>query len=140
MPSRWSERPGFTVPTLAHATGPIRSDVVEELQLYLHGLDFSDTPITLSALSADGRALVLWEDAHRTAAGLRPWSAKDAAAWPALQRAFGLVASPRVRNQATVGGVLADAAYASDPPAMFAALDARALRRSTRGEREVAID
>ena len=77
--------PGFTVPTLAHATGPIRSDVVEELQLYLHGLDFSDTPITLSALSADGRALVLWEDAHRTAAGLRPWSAKDAAAWPAFQ-------------------------------------------------------
>jgi carbon-monoxide dehydrogenase medium subunit len=49
------------------------------------------------------------------------------------------VASPRVRNQATVGGVLADADYASDPPAMFAALDARAVLRSTRGEREVAI-
>jgi carbon-monoxide dehydrogenase medium subunit len=63
-----------------------------------------------------------------------------AAAWPALQRAFRLVASPRVRNQATVGGVLADADYASDPPAMFAALDARAVLRSTRGEREVAID
>ncbi len=62
-----------------------------------------------------------------------------AAGWPALQRAFGLVASPRVRNQATVGGVLADADYASDPPAMFAALDARAVLRSTRGERQVAI-
>jgi carbon-monoxide dehydrogenase medium subunit len=49
------------------------------------------------------------------------------------------VASPRVRNQATVGGVLADADYASDPPAMFTALDARAVLRSTRGEREVAI-
>jgi carbon-monoxide dehydrogenase medium subunit len=43
-----------------------------------------------------------------------------------------------VRNQATVGGVLADADYASDPPAMFAALGARAVLRSTRGEREVA--
>jgi carbon-monoxide dehydrogenase medium subunit len=63
-----------------------------------------------------------------------------ATAWPALQRAFGLVASPRVRNQATVGGVLADADYASDPPAMFAALDARAVLRSTRGERAVAIE
>jgi len=60
--------------------------------------------------------------------------------WPALARAFGLVASPRVRNQATVGGVLADADYASDPPAMLAALEARAVLRSTRGERSVAID
>ena len=48
---------------------------------------------------------------------------REATEWPALARAFGLVASPRVRNQATVGGVLADADYASDPPAMLAALD-----------------
>ena len=59
--------------------------------------------------------------------------------WPALARAFGLVASPRVRNQATVGGVLADADYASDPPAMLAALDARVLLRSPRGERSVRV-
>ena len=45
-----------------------------------------------------------------------------------------------MRNQATVGGVLADADYASDPPAMFAALDARAVLRSTRGERDVAME
>jgi carbon-monoxide dehydrogenase medium subunit len=60
--------------------------------------------------------------------------------WPVLARAFGLVASPRVRNQATVGGVLADADYASDPPAVLAALGARAVLRSPRGEREVAMD
>jgi carbon-monoxide dehydrogenase medium subunit len=59
--------------------------------------------------------------------------------WPALARAFSLVASRRVRNQATVGGVLADADYASDPPAMLAALDARAVLRSPRGEREVTV-
>jgi carbon-monoxide dehydrogenase medium subunit len=62
------------------------------------------------------------------------------AGWPVLARAFGLVASPRVRNQATVGGVLADADYASDPPAVLAALGARARLRSARGEREVAMD
>jgi carbon-monoxide dehydrogenase medium subunit len=62
------------------------------------------------------------------------------AGWPALARAFGLVASPRVRNQATVGGVLADADYASDPPAMLAALDARVTLQSPRGARRVAID
>ena len=60
--------------------------------------------------------------------------------WPVLAYAFGLVASPRVRNQATVGGVLADADYASDPPAILSALNARAVLRSPRGEREVAID
>jgi carbon-monoxide dehydrogenase medium subunit len=60
--------------------------------------------------------------------------------WPALAEAFGAVASARVRNQATVGGVLADADYASDPPAMLSALDARAVLRSPRGEREVRID
>ena len=56
-----------------------------------------------------------------------------------LARAFGLVASPRVRNVATVGGVLADADYASDPPAMLAALGARVLLRSPSGEREVPV-
>src|SRR5579884_1732152 len=60
--------------------------------------------------------------------------------WPVLARGFGLVASPRVRNQATVGGVLADADYASDPPAVLCALNARAVLRSPRGERQVPID
>jgi carbon-monoxide dehydrogenase medium subunit len=58
-----------------------------------------------------------------------------------LARTFALVASPRVRNQATVGGVLADADYASDPPAMLSALEARVvLRSAARGERVVAVD
>ena len=64
---------------------------------------------------------------------------REAVDWPVLARAFGLVASPRVRNVATVGGVLADADYASDPPAMLAALGARVLLRSPRGEREVSV-
>lgn len=60
--------------------------------------------------------------------------------WPILAYTFSLVASPRVRNQATVGGVLADADYASDPPALLNALDARAIARSMDGEREIPIE
>jgi carbon-monoxide dehydrogenase medium subunit len=60
--------------------------------------------------------------------------------WAALAHAFSVVASPRVRNQATVGGVLADADYASDPPAMLCALGARAVARSVSGEREIPIE
>jgi carbon-monoxide dehydrogenase medium subunit len=67
-------------------------------------------------------------------------SSEVRAGWPALARAFSLVASPRVRNQATVGGVLADADYASDPPSMLAALGAVAIARSRRGERPVPVE
>jgi phytoene dehydrogenase-like protein len=76
---------GFRVPTLAHAAGPVRRDVVEELQLYLHGLSFNDSAIRVSTLSPDGRALIIYEDAQRTAAGLAAWSADDAARWQPFQ-------------------------------------------------------
>jgi carbon-monoxide dehydrogenase medium subunit len=49
------------------------------------------------------------------------------------------VASPRIRNQATVGGVLCDADYASDPPTLLVALDARVRLRSPSGEREIPL-
>ncbi len=60
--------------------------------------------------------------------------------WPAVAAVFSVVASPRIRNQATVGGVLGDADYASDPPAMLTALGSRVIVRSTRGAREVPIE
>ncbi|MEY4635833.1 MAG: hypothetical protein RJA55_1631 [Acidobacteriota bacterium] len=89
--------PGFRVPTLAHATGPVRRDVVEHLQLYLHGLTFLDRAIDVSSLSPDGRALPLWHDPRRTADGLAAWSQRDAQAWPAfhqsLARLGGLIGS-----------------------------------------------
>lgn len=66
--------------------------------------------------------------------------AAECTAWPALQYTFERVASPRVRNHATVGGVLADADYASDPPAMLTALSAHAILRSRHGERSVPIE
>lgn len=59
--------------------------------------------------------------------------------WPVLAQAFSVVASRRVRAMATVGGVLADADYASDPPSVLSALDARAVLRGPAGEREVTI-
>lgn len=60
--------------------------------------------------------------------------------WSILAYTFSLVASPRVRNQATVGGVLADADYASDPPALLHALNGSVVARSMDGEREILIE
>lgn len=98
--------PGFKVPMLAHATGPVRRDVVEELQLSLHGLAFSDSPIQVSSLSPDGRPLVLYDDSPKTAEGLRSWSVKDAARWSpfqvTLQRLGALIGSLFVKTPPSV--------------------------------------
>ena len=58
---------------------------------------------------------------------------------PVLAETFGLVANVRVRNVATLGGVLAEADYASDPPAVFLALDAEIVARGPGGERTIPI-
>lgn len=56
-------------------------------------------------------------------------------AFPALANTFHKVANIRIRHQATVGGVLCEADYASDPPAMLIALGALVKAVSLRGER-----
>ena len=58
---------------------------------------------------------------------------------PVLSRTFGVVANVRVRNAATVGGVVAEADYASDPPAMLRALDADVEVVGPDGSRTVPI-
>ena len=60
--------------------------------------------------------------------------------WPGISAAFRAVASPRVRNVATMGGVLADADYASDPPSMLVASKAVAEVASVRGTRRIPVD
>lgn len=57
---------------------------------------------------------------------------------PILAETFGLVANVRVRNAATVGGVVAEADYASDPPAALLALDAEIEARGPDGARRIA--
>ena len=90
----------------------------------------------LRGIEANGELRLGAMETHR-AAELSPAVREG---WPGLAGAFALVASPRVRNQATVGGVLADADYASDPPAMLTALEARALVKSRDGEREIPLE
>ena len=58
---------------------------------------------------------------------------------PALAGACRLVGNIRVRNAATVGGNVCEADYASDPPGVLVALDARVRIQSPRGAREVPV-
>lgn len=57
--------------------------------------------------------------------------------WPLLAEACAVVGNVRLRNQATLGGNMAEADYASDPPAALIALDASVRVLGTRGERQI---
>lgn len=62
------------------------------------------------------------------------------ASFPALAHAANVVGNIRIRNVATLGGNLAEADYASDPPAVLISLGARARVQGGDGEREIPIE
>jgi phytoene dehydrogenase-like protein len=76
--------PGFHVPTLAHATGPLRADVIERLDLTQHGLQFVSGEVAVAALAPGERPLLIYENPTRTAEALRAFSPGDATAWPSF--------------------------------------------------------
>jgi aerobic carbon-monoxide dehydrogenase medium subunit len=59
---------------------------------------------------------------------------------PAITRTFASVATVRVRNQATLGGNLAHADPAQDPPPILMALGANVVATSVTGDRTIPID
>ena len=74
--------PGFRCPTVAHAAGPLRPGLAAELQLERHGLRWLVPEVRVFAPALDGPSLALFDDAQRTAAGLKSLSARDAEAYP----------------------------------------------------------
>jgi carbon-monoxide dehydrogenase medium subunit len=66
-------------------------------------------------------------------------SSRLQARYPGLHSACKEVGNVRVRNQATLGGNLAEADYASDPPAMLLALDAVARVAGPSGWRSIPL-
>jgi aerobic carbon-monoxide dehydrogenase medium subunit len=59
---------------------------------------------------------------------------------PALTATFGHVATVRIRNQGTLGGNLAHADPAQDPPPMLIALDAEVVLTCKQGQRTIKLD
>jgi phytoene dehydrogenase-like protein len=96
--------PGFRCSTLAHTAGPIRPDVVRDMQLERHGLKTITPDICVTALSPDGRALSLYQDTKKSSEAISAFSAKDAAKYPEFQQSLGKISK-----------VIADA-LATPPP------------------------
>jgi phytoene dehydrogenase-like protein len=81
--------PGFRCSILAHVAGPLRPDIIRDMQLEKHGLHLITPEVGVVSLSPDGRALVLYSDAKKSAAEISKFSQKDATKYPELQETLG---------------------------------------------------
>ena len=91
----------------------------------------------LRAIDAAGDGLALGALATHGALARSPAVRTHAAA---LASTFAAVATVRIREQATLGGNLAHADPAQDPPVALLALDGVAVARSRFGERRIPLD
>jgi phytoene dehydrogenase-like protein len=96
--------PGFRCSTLAHTAGPIRPEIVRDLELEKHGLRLITPLVGVTALSPDGRALSLYPDADQSAQEIAAFSQKDAVKYSEFQESLG-----------KMGKVIAEA-LATTPP------------------------
>jgi phytoene dehydrogenase-like protein len=83
--------PGFRCSTLAHTAGPLRPDIVRDMQLEKHGLRFITPETCVTALSPDGRALSLYQDENKSAQSIAAFSQKDAAKYPEFAASLGKI-------------------------------------------------
>ncbi len=83
--------PGFRCSTLAHNTGPLRADIVRDMQLEKHGLKLTTPEVSTVSLLLDSRALVLYSDTKKAAQEISGWSQKDAAAYVDFGVALGKI-------------------------------------------------
>ena len=74
--------PGFRVPRLSHAVGPVRRDVVRALRLdRAPGLEFLTPDPSLTTLGERGRTIVFHPDPVLTAGAINAVSPHDAGRW-----------------------------------------------------------
>src|SRR6267143_1510687 len=80
--------PGFRASMLAQTTGPLSPQVVKDLRLERHGLEFINPTVRVFAPHSDGHSICVYEDAKRTADELTQVSAKDAHRYPDFVSTF----------------------------------------------------
>lgn len=76
--------PGFAINTGAADAGLFSDDIIKELHLKMHGLEFRQSSVALFAPQATGDALTLWHDPTKAAAEITRFSQHDAERYPAF--------------------------------------------------------
>ncbi len=80
--------PGFRCSTLSHSAGPLQPEIARDMELAQHGLKFVSSEVSAAALSPDGRALLLYDDAKRSAQEISNFSTKDSAKYLEFQQSL----------------------------------------------------
>ena len=80
--------PGFKGSILAHTAGPIRPDIVRDMQLDRHGLKLITPDVSTVSLSPDGRALILYNDVRKAAEEIGKFSKKDGTRYVEFQESL----------------------------------------------------
>ncbi|HZW95546.1 MAG TPA: NAD(P)/FAD-dependent oxidoreductase [Candidatus Eremiobacteraceae bacterium] len=93
--------PGFRCSTLAHTAGPIRPDIIRDMQLEKHGLRFIAPETCVTALTPGGRALSLYQDENKSAQAIAAFSQKDAAKYPEFQNSLDKISKVMAEALAT---------------------------------------
>lgn len=83
--------PGFRCSTLAHTAGPIRPDIVRNMQLEKYDLRLITPDVCVTALSPDGRALTLYQDVGKSAEAISAFSQRDAAKYAEFEQSLGKI-------------------------------------------------
>jgi phytoene dehydrogenase-like protein len=79
--------PGFRV-SLASGAGPFLPQILSDLQLEKHGLEFIKPEVRVCALNPNGPPICIYEDPKRTSEELASVSARDAAKYPQFVSTF----------------------------------------------------
>ncbi|MBV9574684.1 MAG: NAD(P)/FAD-dependent oxidoreductase [Acidobacteriales bacterium] len=86
--------PGFRCSILSHSAGPLRPQIISDMQLEKHGLKMLATETSLAALSPDGRALIFYDEVNKSAKEIAGFSSKDAPRFVDFQQALARISSP----------------------------------------------
>ncbi len=76
--------PGFRVNTGAADAGLFLPEIVADLKLKQHGLEFIESPAIIHALQPEGNGLTLWRDQTKTIKEIARFSQTDAEKFPAF--------------------------------------------------------
>ena len=80
--------PGFRCSRLAHGAGPIRSDIVVDMELARHGLKTYLPDVQVLSLSPTGQPLVLYREMAKSQAEIARLSPKDAANYSEFRKSL----------------------------------------------------
>ena len=81
--------PGYKFSTLTDGAGAFSPDIIADLNLSQHGLQFLPADPLIFAPQPDGSQLTIWHDTRRTAQEISKFSAADAEKYPGFIKQMG---------------------------------------------------